>query len=44
MVNHVRQLDHYYMYQAGMCPEHFQLDQIQNNLNMPDIWQSMPDS
>ena len=36
---------------GGICPAKFQLDHIQNsrqsamiNFNMPDIWQTVPDS
>ena len=38
-------------FQVGISPEKFQLNKIQNgqpsaiiNLDMPDIWQAMPDS
>ena len=38
-------------FQVGICPEEFQLDQIQNvrlsaiiNFNIPDIWQTEPDT
>ena len=39
------------MFQGRICPEKFQVDQIQNgrlsaiiNFNMPDIWQTVPDN
>ena len=38
-------------FQVGICPEKFRFNQIQNdrlsaliNVNMPDIWQTVPDS